>query len=188
MSIAKDPYKTMLFEYMIPHLEKLALLSFGPKLLNRLLSSFPELLRFVKNGKMMGMRQKKTQQGNSLQGNIGSNMLPNMIYQPPINSFQNYGNVYYQNNPLYNKYHNRLGSIQQMQPIQPMNNYINPQFYQHQGMAGPTGMYMPMNYSSQMIDFNKGYNYTNATSSSNGFMMDNNASNPFYINGPKDQM
>lgn len=145
MSISKEPYKTELFHYVGSIIEKLQFVSFGPKLYNKLISSFPELSQYMKNEKSTGTYIKRKGTNNINNTNKmkqkHNNMIPQIAQSPPIHplshspiaSFQNYGNVYYQANPMFNPY--------QQMPNMPNSNYMQMQYMQQ---AMNSGIYMPM--------------------------------------------
>lgn len=127
MMLAKEPYRTRFFELVGPIMDNVKVLPFGQKLYNKLLATFPELFIYIKNDGSSNMvngngYKKKNQKNKKMNNNNQKNMLmgnpPNLMmmnkqqgmmnnmnnldpsnYQ--INSFQNYGNVYYQNNQYF---------------------------------------------------------------------------------------
>lgn len=154
MSIAKEPFKTELFHYVGSIMDNLQFVSFGFKLYNKLLSTFPELIQYIKKDKSQGLYSKKKENGNNSNNNNmkqkHNTMIPQLPPQNPINSFRNYGNVYYQANPIYNPYL----QISNMQNA----NYMQMQYLQQ---ALNQGMYMqnipmPNNIMSPNGNLNQG--------------------------------
>ena len=58
MIIAKEPFRSKFFAIVGPIMENLKVLSFGQKLYNKLLSSFPELNIYVKAQNKLNMKKK----------------------------------------------------------------------------------------------------------------------------------
>ena len=81
MSIAKEPYRTKFFSMVGPIMENLKVLTFGQKLYNKLLSSFPELNIYVKGqNKGNNMKKKnKKDMNNFNNNNLGFN-INNMMF------------------------------------------------------------------------------------------------------------
>ena len=49
LSIAKEPYRTRLYEFIAPKLDSLRFLSFGNKLYNKLITTYPEIIMYIPN-------------------------------------------------------------------------------------------------------------------------------------------
>ena len=59
LSIATEPYRSVLLELIAPKMESLKIISFGKKLYNKLISSYPELNMYIKKYKVTPMQKKK---------------------------------------------------------------------------------------------------------------------------------
>ena len=90
MSIAKEPYRTKFFSMVGPIMENLKVLTFGQKLYNKLLSSFPELNIYVKGqNKGNNMKKKnKKDMNNFNNNNLGFN-INNMMFNNGNGQFFN---------------------------------------------------------------------------------------------------
>ena len=127
MSIANEPYRTKFIQMVGPYLENLKMLTFGLKLYNKLLTSFPELYAYTKsdmfaatanaNYKKRNKKQKPSQnpsmpmqmnpsiglQPLNPQMNMFMQQNPNMMNNHNINMNSHYSNMFYQpNNQFYN--------------------------------------------------------------------------------------
>ena len=85
ISLAKEPFKSKFFSMVGPIMENLKVLTFGQKLYNKLLSSFPELNIYVK-GQNKGMNLKKK---NKKDNQMNNNNMNNMNNINNINNFNN---------------------------------------------------------------------------------------------------
>ena len=82
MILAKEPFRSKFFSMVGPIMENLKVLTFGQKLYNKLLSSFPELNIYVK-GQNKGINLKKKNKKDNQMNNNNMNNMNN------INNFNN---------------------------------------------------------------------------------------------------
>ncbi len=89
MIIAKEPFRSKFFAIVGPIMENLKVLSFGQKLYNKLLSSFPELNIYVKAQNKLNVKKKNKKDNNTfINNNLGMNM-NNMIFNNGNGQFFN---------------------------------------------------------------------------------------------------
>ena len=167
MSLSKEPITSKYISIIGPLMKKLNSYSFGLKLFNKLLSSFPALSSYVGNknegGKMKKMKCKKNnmKMGNSndMDGFNGGN--------------RNNMNTLNMNNNLYNNMFNNRNNLQMMNMINQQNNNK----FQNGQMFNPrSNFYMPFQFNNNMNN-----NVNNNMYMQN--MMNNNNCGINYSNG-----
>ena len=172
MSLSKEPITSKYISIIGPLMKKLNSYSFGLKLFNKLLSSFPALSSYVGNkndgGKMKKMKSKKNNMkignNNDMDGFNGGN--------------RNNMNALNMNNNLYNNMFNNRNNLQMMNMINQQNNnkfqngqmfnprnnfYIPFQFNNNMNNNVNNNMYMQnmMNNNNFGINYNNGSNMNN---------------------------
>ena len=105
MSIAKEPYKSKFFSIVGPIMENLKVLTFGQKLYNKLLSSFPELNIYVKGNNKNNKKKNKKDIINSNNNNLGMN-INNVMFNNGNQFFNPY--QYQRNFPMVNNMNNMM--------------------------------------------------------------------------------
>ena len=152
MSLSKEPLTSKYISIVGPLLKKLSSYSFGSKLFNKLLSSFPALSSYVGNknesGKMKKMKNKKNNfnRGNNIVEGFNGGKNNNM-----------YNNIFNNRNDMTNMMNQSNNKFQNAQMFGPgMNNnfYIPYQFGNN--MKNTNNMLTP-----NMIRNNLGMNYNN---------------------------
>ena len=151
MSISKEPYRTKFIQMVGPYLENLKMLTFGLKLYNKLLNTFPELYAYTKNDLFTGTnnvnnnnykkRNKKQKQFQNIatpmqtnpsiglqamnpQMNMFMQQNPNMMNNHNTNMNNHYNNMYYQQqNQFYNNNAFPSNTFRNIQPQ--MNTHSN---------------------------------------------------------------
>jgi hypothetical protein len=164
MSLAKEPYRTRFIQMVGPYLENLKVLTFGQKLYNKLLVTFPELTVYAKTDvlsspnnsyKRRNKKQKTPQVNTPNQNNAiglqGINPQMNMFMQQNPNMMMN------QNSQNNNMKSNNMNN-------NPYNNYNNNMFYQNQFYNNnpyPSNNYMNVPPQNQMKNQNNVFNMQN---------------------------
>jgi hypothetical protein len=99
MILAKEPFKSKFFLMVGPIMENLKVLSFGQKLYNKLLSTFPELNSYVKANNKNNLGKKKNKQINNINNMNNMRIMNNNMN----NNFMNInGMIFNNNNQFYN--------------------------------------------------------------------------------------
>jgi hypothetical protein len=167
MSLSKEPITSKYISIIGPLMKKLNSYSFGLKLFNKLLSSFPALSSYVGNknegGKMKKMKCKKN---NMKMGN-------NNDMDRFNGGNRNNMNTLNMNNNLYNNMFNNRNNLQMMNMINQQNNNK----FQNGQMFNPrNNFYMPFQFNNNMNN-----NINNNMYMQN--MMNNNNCGINYSNG-----
>ena len=119
ISLAKEPFKSKFFSMVGPIMENLKVLTFGQKLYNKFLSSFPELNIYVK-GQNKGMNLKKK---NKKDNQMNNNNMNNMNNINNINNMNNFNNNNFGMNMNVNNMIFKNGNQQFFNPYQYQRNF-----------------------------------------------------------------
>jgi hypothetical protein len=176
MSLSKEPITSKYISIIGPLLKKLNSYSFGAKLFNKLLSSFPALYSYVGNknegGKIKKMKNKKNNNANNMNMNNNNNDMEG--YNGGKN---NINGLNCMNNNIYNNIHN-LNNIQMLNMLSQQNNMNNNNKFQN-GQIFPQGInnnfYLPFQFNNMNNNSNNNLFLQN--------MMNNNHFGINYNNG-----
>jgi hypothetical protein len=122
MTLAKEPFRSKFFSMVGPIMENLKVLTFGQKLYNKLLSSFPELNIYVK-GQNKGMNLKKKNKKDNQMNNNNLNNLNNINNMNNINNINNFNNNNFGMNMNVNNMIFKNGNQQFFNPYQYQRNF-----------------------------------------------------------------
>ena len=95
MILSKEPFKSKFFNIVAPLMDNLTNLSFGQKIYNKLLSSFPELNTYVKNNNKGNLTKKKNKNMKMINNNLVNNNISN-------NNLVNINNIMFNNTQFFN--------------------------------------------------------------------------------------
>ena len=171
MGLSKEPMTSKYISVIGPLMKKLNSYSFGLKLYNKLISSFPALSSYVGNknegGKMKKMKKNK------------NNM--NFINKNNLDGFnegnQNNMNSLNMNNLYSNMYNNNRNNIQMNYMI---NNKINNKFQNNQMIMPGNNFYLPFQFGNNNMNNNNMYFHNMMNNTNNmGMNFNNNNTNNF---------
>ena len=130
ISISKEPYRSKFFNMVGPIMGNLKVLSFGQKLYNKLLSTFPELQNYVK-GNNNNKKKNKHIINNKIYNNIrvnnnnnfmSMNGMNNMDDMNNLNIINNMNSINNMNNMMFNNNNYQFYNLNQIQRNYPIMN------------------------------------------------------------------
>ena len=176
MSLSKEPITSKYIEIIGPLMKKLSSYSFGPKLYNKLLSSFPSLSAYAGNknesGKLKRMKSKKNNNNAKINNNMNNNEIEGF-------NGRNKNNINDLNNMNNNAFNNMYNLNNNMQIINMMN---NPKNKFENGQILPPGMntnnfYLPFQFGNNLNNNSNNMIFPNMLMNNNNFGMNYNNGN-----------
>jgi len=170
MNLSKEPLTNKYISYIGPLMKNLSSYSFGPKLYNKLISSFPCLSNYVTNkndqGKMKKIKNKKkapinniNNELNEMNKNNNNDKYSNNMYGHKGGNNMNMMNMIEPNN---NRNNNKFQTMPMFNPGMPNNFYMPFQFKNEMGNNTNNNMM----FQGMMNNPNYGMNYGNGNNNS----------------------
>ena len=172
MGLSKEPFTSKYISVIGPLMKKLNSYSFGLKLYNKLLSSFPALSSYVGNknegGKMKKQKNKKNNMNfinkNNLDGFNGGN-------QKNMNALN-------MNNLYNNMYNNNRNNMQMINMLNNQNNQNNNKYQNNQMIIPGNNFYIPFQFGNNNMNNNNMYFQNMMNNANNNMGMNFNNNNP----------